>query len=338
VTPAWRGARHWSDAAIALLIAWSVPLRAQDCAARDPVPPHALPTLSCGPDAAMCAFTPVAEDVATRAFSLRTPCATARDFAPSAHANYRAQLSPAATQLPQFVGARLLSVREPPLFSGGLRRADLWKTAWFAATATAMIPFDRRVDAWTRRASVQDNTTLRSLSNVGDALGYVALGAGPATWVLGRARGDSGTAMLGFRTTEAVVLSGAVISAIKVVAGRTRPFASADNSPAHWKLFGGFRSDSTRSFASGHSALTAAAAVTLAAEWRRQGLRGWKTAGPPLAYALASLAAGSRIRDRKHWITDVVSGAGIGMVSAVVVRRWHDAHPRSRLDRVFLSR
>jgi membrane-associated phospholipid phosphatase len=220
----------------------------------------------------------------------------------------------------------------------GARRADLWKTAWFAATATAMIPFDRRVDAWTRRASIRDNATLRSMSDVGDALGYVALGAGPVTWALGRVRGDSGTAVLGLRTTEAVVLSGAVITGIKVVAGRTRPFASADNSPSHWKLFGGFRSDSTRSFASGHSALTAAAAVTLAAEWRRQGLRGWKTSGPPLVYALASLAAGSRIRDRKHWMTDVVSGAGIGVVSAIVVRRWHDAHPRSRLDRVLLRR
>jgi membrane-associated phospholipid phosphatase len=232
--------------------------------------------------------------------------------------------------------APLMMAQSPPLFSGGLQRADYWKAAVFAATATAMIPFDRRVDAWTRRASIRDNATLRSLSHAGDALGFVALGAGPATWALGRVRGDSGTAMLGFRTTEAVVLSGAVISAIKVVAGRTRPFASVDNSPAHWKLFGGFRSDSTRSFASGHSALTAAAAVTLAAEWRRQGLRGWKTSGPPLVYALASLAAGSRIRDRKHWMTDVVSGAGIGVVSAIVVRRWHDAHPRSRLDRLFL--
>jgi membrane-associated phospholipid phosphatase len=60
--------------------------------------------------------------------------------------------------------------------------------------------------------------------------------------------------------------------------------------------------------------------------------------GPPLVYALAGVAAGSRVRDRQHWLSDVVTGSAIGMVSAVVVRRWHDAHPRSRIDRSFLRR
>jgi membrane-associated phospholipid phosphatase len=218
------------------------------------------------------------------------------------------------------------------------RPADIWKVATFAGTAAALAftTVDRRVDAWTRRASVRDNATLQSLSHAGDALGYVALGAGPVTYLLGRARGDSGTTVLGLRTTESVMLSGIAITAIKALSGRTRPYASADNSPSHWKFLGGVRSDSTRSFASGHTALTAAAAVTLAAEWRRQGSRGWKTVGPPLVYALASLAAGSRIRDRQHWMTDVVSGAGIGVLSALVVRRWHDAHPRSAIDRALL--
>ncbi len=221
---------------------------------------------------------------------------------------------------------------------GRPRSADVWKVAMFAGSATALAftTVDRRVDAWTRRASVRDNATLQSLSDAGDALGYVALGAGPVTYFLGRARGDSGTTVLGLRTTESVVLSGIAITAIKALSGRTRPYASADNSPSRWKFLGGVRSDSTRSFASGHTALTAAAAVTLAAEWRRQGSRGWKTVGPPLVYALASLAAGSRIRDRQHWMTDVVSGAGIGVLSALVVRRWHDAHPQSALDRALL--
>ena len=84
--------------------------------------------------------------------------------------------------------------------------------------------------------------------------------------------------------------------------------------------------------------MSAAAAVTLAAEWRRQGVGGWKTAGPPLVYALASLTAGSRVRDRQHWMSDVVAGAAVGMASALIVRRWHDAHPGSRIDRIFRVR
>lgn len=240
------------------------------------------------------------------------------------------------------VGARSLAARQVPMVqraAPAFRRADGWKLGGFAVAAMLVSTADGRGDAWARGPGVRNNATLRAMSQVGDATGtYVALGVGPASWALGRLRGDSGTAILGLRTTESVVLSGVTIAAIKAMAGRTRPYASADNSPSHWDLFGGARSDSTRSFASGHSALSAAAAVTLAAEWRRQGTAGWKTVGPPLVYALASLTAGSRVRDRQHWLSDVVAGSAVGMASALIVRRWHDAHPRSRIDRALLRR
>lgn len=219
----------------------------------------------------------------------------------------------------------------------GLRRADVWKLGGMAALAAIVGTADRRGDAWARHPGVQDNATLDALSRIGDKNGSLLMPAiGPAAYLLGRVRGDSGTAVLGLRTTEAVAVSGATIAVIKMLSGRSRPYASADNSPNHWDLFGGVRSDSTRSFASGHSALATAAAVALAAEWRRQGRAGWKTVGPPLVYSLASITAASRVRDRQHWMSDVVSGAAVGMVSALVVRRWHDAHPQSRVDRLFL--
>ncbi|MDZ7631581.1 MAG: phosphatase PAP2 family protein [Gemmatimonadaceae bacterium] len=221
----------------------------------------------------------------------------------------------------------------------GLRRADGWKLGALAAAAALVATADRRGDAWARRPGVRDDATLRALSRVGDASGkYAALGVGPAAWMLGRVRGDSGTAVLGLRTTEAAVLSVMTIGAIKAIAGRTRPYASADQSPTHWDLLGGIRSDSTRSFASGHAAFSAAAAVTLAAEWRRQGAGGWQTVGPPLVYALASLTAASRVRDRQHWLSDVVTGSAVGIASALIVRRWHDRHPGGRIDRTFLAR
>ncbi len=221
----------------------------------------------------------------------------------------------------------------------GVRRADVWKLGGMAVLAGLVATVDRRGDAWARRPGVRDNDALRVLSHVGDVNGtYGAIGIGPAAWLLGRARGDSGTAVLGLRTTESVALSGVTISIVKAISGRSRPYASAGNSPTRWDLFGGLRSDSTRSFASGHSAMSAAAAVALAAEWRRQGSQGWKTVGPPLVYALAGVTAGSRVRDRQHWLSDVVTGSAVGMLSALVVRRWHDAHPGSRIDRTFLAR
>jgi membrane-associated phospholipid phosphatase len=229
---------------------------------------------------------------------------------------------------------------EPPAYSYatlGLRRADGLKLGGMAVAALAISTADRRGDAWARHPGVQDNSGLDALAKVGNLSGSsVGMGIGPALWLLGRARGDSGTAVMGLRTTESVVVGGVAVTAIKFIAGRTRPYASLDHSPTHWDLFGG-RSDSAKSFASGHTTVAAAAAVSLAAEWRRQGLRGWKTVGPPMAYALATLTAGSRVRDRQHWLSDVVSGAALGMASALVVRRWHDAHPAGWIDRLFLA-
>ena len=220
----------------------------------------------------------------------------------------------------------------------GLRSADGLKLGGMTVAALLLATVDRRGDAWARHPGVQNDATLDALSRVGDKTGSVAaIAVGPAAWLLGRVRRDSGAAVLGLRTTEAVVLGGVTVTAIKIIAGRTRPFASADHSPTHWDLFGGLRSDSAKSFASGHTTTASAAAVMLAAEWRRQGLRGWQTLGPPSVYALAAITAGSRVRDRQHWLSDVMSGAAVGMLSALVVRRWHDAHPRSRIDRAFLA-
>lgn len=248
-----------------------------------------------------------------------------------------------APMLPGTVDAGAASVRDAPLRHGAdgtrlpsLHRADGWKLAGMGTVALLLATADRRGDAWARRPAVRDDPTLRGLSKVGDVSGtWVSVGVGPAAYLLGRARRDSGTTVLGLRTSEAVFSSGVASQLIKAISGRRRPYASADNSPTHWDLFGG-RSDSTRSFASQHAAMSAAAAVTLAAEWRRQGVRGWKVAGPPIAYALATLTAGSRVRDRQHWLSDVVTGSAVGVASALLVRRWHDANPRSRLDRVLL--
>jgi membrane-associated phospholipid phosphatase len=235
------------------------------------------------------------------------------------------------------LGAQRDTTSDPRL--GVVRRRDLITVGGVALAALALTQVDRRTDAWARRDATQKNELLRALAQVGDRTGtYASTLVGPATWLLGVARRDSGTQVMGIRTTEAVGLAGVTIAAMKVIGGRRRPYASADQSPTHWDFLGGARSDSVRSFASGHTALSTAAAVVLASEWRRQGVRGWRTVGPPLAWSLAAVAGGSRIRDRQHWVTDVATGAAVGVFSAALVRRWHDAHIGSWLDRRFTRR
>jgi len=266
--------------------------------------------------------------------------ALAQDATPVAPTDAPAANAPTPlVTMPTAVGVvRRAATDAAPPRGVAFREADGWKVGGLLVAAMLVATADRRGDAWARRTGVRDDATLRSLSRVGAVSGsWLALGAGPAAWLLGRARGDSAVQVMGLRTTEAVVLSGAVISALKVVTGRSRPYASRDGSPAHWSAFGGWRSDSTRSFASGHAGFAAAAAVTLAAEWRRQGRSGWNTLGPPLVYSLAAITAGSRVRDRQHWLSDVLMGAAVGTASALVVRRWHDAHPANRLDRLLVT-
>jgi hypothetical protein len=41
--------------------------------------------------------------------------------------------------------------------------------------------------------------------------------------------------------------------------------------------------------------------------------------------------------DNKHWMSDVIVGAGLGTFAGLKVVRYHNAHPDSRFDDLFLG-
>jgi hypothetical protein len=45
----------------------------------------------------------------------------------------------------------------------------------------------------------------------------------------------------------------------------------------------------------------------------------------------------SRMYDNKHWASDVIIGAGLGTFAGLKVVRYNDAHPGSRVEKLFLS-
>jgi membrane-associated phospholipid phosphatase len=95
---------------------------------------------------------------------------------------------------------------------------------------------------------------------------------------------------------DAAIVNFAYTEVIKVAVGRERPNGQ-DN----------------RSFPSGHTSNAFALAAVA------QGHYGWKIGVP--AYALAGLMGVSRIHQDKHWLSDVVAGAGLGyIVGRTVVR------------------
>ncbi len=111
-----------------------------------------------------------------------------------------------------------------------------------------------------------------------------------------------------FTSIEALVLANVATNALKLIAGRARPWQADDSH--RWKPFSG-----KTSFPSGH-ATTAFALITP-----------WLVYVPhPVTWSIAGIATAtsiSRITLRYHWPSDVVAGAAIGSTVGVWLARRH---------------
>jgi membrane-associated phospholipid phosphatase len=110
-----------------------------------------------------------------------------------------------------------------------------------------------------------------------------------ATYLVGRALNNARVATIGAELVRAQVVSQTATQLIKLSAHRTRPDGT------------------TLSFPSGHTASAFATASVLHQEL------GWK-AGVP-AYAVAAWIGASRMEGKRHYFSDVVAGATIGILA-----------------------
>jgi len=94
------------------------------------------------------------------------------------------------------------------------------------------------------------------------------------------------------------LLAGGITQGGKIVVGRLRPGSETDHS----------------SFPSGHTETAFVAAEFLHQEYKAQSV--WISVG---GYATATLVGVSRVYHNKHWVSDVVTGAGIGILSTKAV-------------------
>lgn len=176
------------------------------------------------------------------------------------------------------------------------RDTALW-LALGAGAALAVHPADRHF-----------TSTLSSTTGVEDALdpgspigsGYVQVGAALGTYVVGRMAGTSQLAHVGADLFRAQVVNTALTQGIKLAARRTRPDGSSD------------------SFPSGHASSAFATATVLQRHY------GWKVGLP--AYALAAYVGGSRMAENRHYLSDVLFGAALGVVAGHAVTFGHGAH------------
>lgn len=200
-----------------------------------------------------------------------------------------------------------------PLFTAH----DAIDAGLFAAGTALLMPLDRSIAERLQRPDLQSNRLLSGTSTVfrdlGHPLSVFALSA--VAYGAGRIRHDERLTDVGLHTGEAVVAGELIGYVIKGVAGRSRPYVSADTNPTNFKFGRGFRKgEDYSSFPSGHATAAFAAAAALAAE----GSRWWPNRTryvTPLAYTGATMVALSRLYNNKHWASDVFLSTAIGLFS-----------------------
>ena len=178
-----------------------------------------------------------------------------------------------------------------------------WRAVGAAAAAVALTAlFDPTI---ARTAAGHQSDRLTRVSDNLDRFGEVSVIAPVliGTAAVGLIARQPELLRLSVRTATAITFVTAVGQATKFAVGRKRPFQDADLGGTDFDPFGG----GSTSFPSGHTAAAFALATTLG-----------DAIGDPVArvglYALATATGAARIALQKHWASDVVAGAALGVL------------------------
>lgn len=179
------------------------------------------------------------------------------------------------------------------------RQNTVYWLAGGGVLALAVHPFDDDINRHFEGAGAADK-----FFKPGQVIGNtgVLLGAGAASYLIGRGRKNDRVQHLGMDTIEAEILAAGLVFGLKETVRRPRPVRAEATQGT------GF------SFPSGHAASTFAAATVL------QQHLGYK-AGLP-TYLIASYVAMSRLHENVHNASDVVFGAAVGVIVGRSVT-WH---------------
>ena len=144
--------------------------------------------------------------------------------------------------------------------------------------------------------------TARQLDRFGEPSGFVPIIGGVA--LAGLITRNGRMTRVALHTLETVVLASATVQVGKTIMARERPNTDPDLDGLDFLHY-----PSSRAFPSGHTAAAFAVATTLGdainKPWARAGL-----------YTLAVGTGWARMAEEQHWLSDVLAGAAIGIVSA----------------------
>ena len=183
-----------------------------------------------------------------------------------------------------------------------------WHVVVAAGAIGAVSVIDRGVDTWIQdHRNSQSDALARGFRNGGQP--EVTFGVPALLLGAGLIGGSKDLTRSGARVLASVVLAGVITGGGKVVAGRLRPVESTTQYA--FKPF-----SHHDSFPSGHATMAFALATSLAGEIRRP----WASA---VLFAGATGTAWSRLNDHRHWLSDVLAGATVGVTAANFIEgRW----------------
>lgn len=180
-----------------------------------------------------------------------------------------------------------------PSLGSRIWKSDATKSllAGIALTRIA-VHFDGSAGYEARTSTWAETDAIDAGDSYGNGAYLAALTA--ATWGFGSLTGNTEIRQTGTSMMKGLLLDVIAVSTLKTVVGRTRPDGS-----------------DTRSFPSGHTSGAFTISTILS---RRHGLK----VGIP-AFGLATFTAIARMEDNRHYFSDVVAGAAIGIAVGQLV-------------------
>lgn len=210
------------------------------------------------------------------------------------------------------MAAQQLQAQEPKFDSVTYKRAHKPLLRWgevigVAATTGIAVALDK-----TLRTTFADTAAgfTRTATKLGNAQGSVFVYPTLIAFAIaGKLLPSKGMYGVASRALKSVVVGGAVGMVLKFGVGRVRPNASPDDQLKFHPV-----TIKDNSWPSGHTTVAFALATSFARETHNKIF-------DVAFFSLATLTAYSRLHDNKHWTSDVIGGAGLGILSARLVHR-----------------
>jgi membrane-associated phospholipid phosphatase len=223
--------------------------------------------------------------------------------------------------LARWIGALAQAPRARPPGAGGT--AFVVFGAVLALIIASMFLFDTKAIEWARREPLWLHDFADEITNYGRSstflypFGIVLLGLAAALSPRLSKTSQSVLAVLAVRfgfLFVAIGLPSLFATIIKRLIGRARPYVGTHDDPFAYMPF--IWQPEYASMPSGHATTATAAAIAIGAVWPRLRPAMW-------LYALIIMA--SRILIFVHHPSDVLGGAVVGVIGALMVRRWFAA-------------